>query len=140
MSRLVDELRARGQRVTVARRAVLEELVAAGEDHLSADELAERIGARVPAVHLSTVYRTLEALCEAGMITPARLADHPATYHLTSDVHHHAVCTGCGAVLRVPDEVLAPVHRRLWRDHGFEAGPRHLTITGRCSACLAAQD
>ena len=40
---LVDELRARGQRATVARRAVLEALLEAGDAHLTADELAPRV-------------------------------------------------------------------------------------------------
>jgi Fur family ferric uptake transcriptional regulator len=133
---LFAELRARGLRATTARRAVLAELLVAGDTHLTADELARRIHADHPAVHLSTVYRTLDALAEAGLIAVARFADQPVTYHLAGDVHHHAVCTACGATINLPAEVLAPVQRRLARDHGFVADPRHLTITGTCAACV----
>lgn len=135
---LVAELRAHGQRATVARRAVLEALLEAGDDHLTADELAPRVRERHPAIHLSTVYRTLDALTDANVIVPARFADRPATYHLASDRHHHAVCSRCGATISLPVGVLDPVRRRLLRDHGFHADPSHLTIHGLCRECASA--
>jgi Fur family ferric uptake transcriptional regulator len=136
---LVAELRAHGQRATVARRAVLEALLEAGDDHLSADELAPRVRERHPAIHLSTVYRTLDALTEADVITLARFADRPATYHLATDRHHHAVCSRCGTTINLSVGVLDPVRRRLLRDHGFRADPNHLTIHGLCRACAAVE-
>jgi Fe2+ or Zn2+ uptake regulation protein len=135
---LIDELRAQGQRVTTARRAVLAELIDAGDGHLGAEDLAQRIHSRHPDIHLSTVYRTLDALCDAGLITVARLADHPATYHLAGDTHHHATCTGCGATINLPATTLDHLVRRLERDYGFHADPHHLTIPGRCANCLGS--
>ncbi len=132
---LVDELRRRGQRATTARRAVLEALLAAGDDHLTADELGRRVRSQHPAIHLSTIDRTLDALTDAGITTVARFADQPLTYHLATDVHHHAVCTRCGATLSLPPALFEPVRKRLLRDHGFHAEPRHLTITGLCRDC-----
>jgi Fur family ferric uptake transcriptional regulator len=88
-------------------------------------------------VHLSTVYRTLDALTEAGILTEARFRDEPLTYHLSTDVHHHAVCTRCGATLDLSADVLEPVRRRLARDHGFVADPQHLTIPGTCARCAS---
>lgn len=132
---LVAELRDRGQRATTARRAVLAEILAAGDTHLSAEDLARRIQRQHPAIHLSTVYRTLDALTEAGLIAVARFRDQPVTYHLAVDVHHHALCTNCGATINLPPGALDPLRRRLRRDHGFRADPRHLTIPGVCERC-----
>lgn len=132
---LMVELRSAGQRATTARRAVLEELLAAGDNHLAADELARRVGARHPTIHLSTIYRTLDVLTDAGIITLARFADQPATYHLTGDIHHHAVCSRCGATVSFPPSVLEPVRRSLLRDFDFHADPHHLTIAGLCGRC-----
>jgi Fur family ferric uptake transcriptional regulator len=131
-------LRSRGLRATTARRAVLAEIVAAGTDHLTAEALAQRLQRDHPGIHLSTVYRTLDALTDAGILAVARFHDEPVTYHLADDHHHHAVCTSCGATLELPADLLDPVRRRLARDHGFVADPHHLTITGRCAACVAA--
>jgi Fur family ferric uptake transcriptional regulator len=114
---LVELLRQRGQRITTARRAVLDELVRAGDRHLGADELARRVQKRHPAIHLSTIYRTLDALADADIISVARFADQPVTYHLIDDVHHHAVCTRCGATLNLPAAVVEPLRRRLRRDY-----------------------
>lgn len=136
---LIAELRAHGQRATTARRAVLEALLEAGDDHLTADELAPRVRENHPAIHLSTVYRTLDALTDARVISLARLADGPATYHLATDRHHHAVCTKCGTTISLPISVLDPVRRRLLRDYDFRANANHLTIPGLCSACAAEE-
>ncbi len=137
---LVDQLRRKGQRSTTARRAVLAELIEAGDEHLTAEELARRIQVRHPAIHLSTVYRTLDVLTDAGIIAVARIGHQPVTFHLTSDVHHHAVCTRCGTTLNLPPDVLDLVSRRLQRDFGFRADPHHLTINGICGSCLASED
>ena len=132
---LIAQLRRRGQRATTARRAVLAELLDAGDLHLSAEELAERIHAQHPNVHLSTVYRTLDSLSDAGLVTVARFNDRPVTYHLTVDVHHHAVCTTCGAVINLPPAAVAALGEHLLRTYGFHAEPSHLTIPGRCARC-----
>lgn len=132
---LMVQLRSAGLRATTARRAVLEALLAAGATHLSADELAQRIHTDHPAIHLSTVYRTLESLADAGLLNLARFHDSPVTYHLAVDVHHHAVCTSCGETLNLPAAVLSPVVRDLAKRYGFVAEPKHLTILGLCAAC-----
>lgn len=135
MDELVAELHARGLRATTARLAVLAQVAAAGDEHLTTDELAERVAATTPGTHLSTVYRTCDALVEAGILAPAPFADGRASFHLAADAHHHAVCSRCGATVSLPPEALEPLRRRLRRDHGFEADPLHLTISGLCRRC-----
>src|ERR1700681_603848 len=58
-ARTLDALRSEGRRVTTARRLVVE-LLANTAEHLTADDLAIRIHDAHPAIHLSTVYRTLD--------------------------------------------------------------------------------
>jgi Fe2+ or Zn2+ uptake regulation protein len=132
---LLERVRAAGGRITTARRAVLETLLAAGAEHLTAEEVAARVHRSAPEVHLSTVYRTLESLEGVGVLRQARLGAGPVSYHLAADEPHHAVCTSCGAVIVLPASSLAPVTRRLAKDHGFVAAPQHLTITGLCADC-----
>lgn len=133
---LVERLRASGERVTTARRLVLAALLAAGHDHVSADQLAEEIRRANPEVNLSTVYRTLDVLEEAGLVIRAGVGKGSVTtYHLVDDPHHHAVCDTCGVVIDLPASSFDAVVRRLAREHGFVARPSHLTIGGRCSSC-----
>jgi Fur family ferric uptake transcriptional regulator len=132
---LLDRVRASGGRITTARRAVLRSLLDAGDEHLTAEEVAEQVHRSTPEVHLSTVYRTLESLEGLGLLRQARLGAGPVSYHLAADQHHHAVCTSCGKVIVLPASSVASVTRRLAKDHGFVADPQHLTITGLCRDC-----
>ena len=131
---MLAELRRRGGRVTTARRAVLDALLE-HRDHITADELAAAVQQRHPDVHLSTVYRTLEALERIGVVDRVSLGDGGAIYHLVDHVHHHLVCDGCGAVIEIPDEVAGALARQLDRDYGFELSSRHLALAGRCADC-----
>jgi Fur family ferric uptake transcriptional regulator len=132
---LLADLRARGARVTVARRLVLADLLRRGSAHPSAEQIARRVQRANPELHLSTIYRTLELLEELGLVMRASVGGAATTYHLATDRHHHAVCESCGTVIELPEAALAAVVRRLERDHGFAAAPRHLTIAGLCASC-----
>ena len=134
---MLDSLRQGGAKITTARRAVLEEFARTEALHLSAEELTERIQQRYPEVHLSTVYRTLDFLERAGVLTRVHVNNGPSAYHFAANAHHHAVCEHCGAVLELPARFFRPVTTRLLTEHGFVADPSHLTITGTCAACSA---
>ncbi|CAN5649789.1 Fur family transcriptional regulator [soil metagenome] len=139
LEELLGRLRQRGARVTGARRAVLGELVATDGEHLSAETLAERVQVAHPEVHLSTVYRALEAFEEAGVIAHVHLGHAPSTYHLAGQAHHHAVCRACGAVVEVPPDVLDGAKERLQAELGFVLDPHHFALEGRCAKCADRQ-
>ncbi len=131
----LTHLRAGGERITTARRAVLEQLAAADGQHLAVETLADLVHADHPDIHLSTVYRTLDFLTEAGILVNVRLGPGPSTYHFTGDAHHHAVCSQCGEVIELGSAIFAPVTKRLAKDHGFVAAPSHVVISGLCRDC-----
>ncbi len=131
----LDLLRARGGRVTNARRAVLSALLE-HQEHASAEALAEVVHASHPDVHLSTVYRTLDAFEQLGVVTHVHLGHGRAIYHLTDEIHHHAVCERCGAVVQLPLALFAQLHHRLLDDFGFEVDAHHFALVGRCARCL----
>lgn len=133
---MLDLLRSRGQRVTPARRSLVEQLVSA-QDHLTADELADRVGSTGAHAHRATIYRSLESLERAGIIEHVHLGHGRAVYHLADDLHQHLVCESCGSVTEAPDDLLASVARRLHRTIGFEMRPYHFALLGRCQDCAA---
>lgn len=136
--RAIDQLRARGQRVTAARRALVEVLARTGE-HLNADEIAERMSTLAPDVHRATVYRTIDSLVSLGILTHVHLPHGAATYHLTGvddhDDHLHLVCRTCGVVVDAPHDLLDPVVEAARSELGFELDPHHVALTGECGAC-----
>lgn len=131
---LVELLRARGQRLTLARRALLEELASA-DSHLTAEELTSRVCSRVGQVHQATIYRSLDALERAGLVEHVHLGHGRAVYHLADNLHQHLVCEGCGMVAEAPDNLFSEVQHRLLATHGFSMRPYHFAVLGRCRNC-----
>ena len=132
--RIIDDLRRRGERVTPARRAVIDELAAAA-GHLTADDLVDRVHATVPSAHRATIYRTMDTLERLGVVEHTHLGHGRAIYHLSEDAHPHLVCERCGVVVQLDPDVLAGVERELRNQHGFVLLARHFALVGRCEAC-----
>lgn len=134
---ILEALRAAGGRVTPARRALVEALLASS-GHVTADDLADAVQRSHPDVHQSTIYRTLDALEEQGIVDHVHLGHGRAVYHLADDRHQHLVCEACGHVIEVPDGVFADLATELQRDYGFTLRPNHFAVLGRCADCAAA--
>jgi Fur family ferric uptake transcriptional regulator len=134
LERILALVRARGGRVTTPRRAIVGALLAA-DGHVTAEQLADAVQRAHPDVHRSTVYRTLDALTELGVVDHVHLGHGPAVYHFTDQAHHHMVCQDCGRVVELPLSILAPVQRLIARDYGFDLDATHFALAGHCAAC-----
>jgi Fur family transcriptional regulator, ferric uptake regulator len=132
---ILQRLRARGDRLTASRRAVVEALLSAPGHHVTVDAIVAKVAERQPEVHEATVYRTLDRLEVAGVITHVHLGHGPSTIHLNDRPHHHAVCSSCGAVVEVPLAALSDLATQLRDEHGFELSSQHFALSGRCRAC-----
>ncbi|MBO0714566.1 MAG: transcriptional repressor [Acidimicrobiales bacterium] len=130
-------VRARGGRVTTARRLLLEVLFE-GKEHRTAEELATDVQERAPDTHLSTIYRNLEELERLGVLIHCHLGHGPATYHLAGAAHAHLVCSECGSTLEAPDQLFHSLAREARRRYGFDIDPHHFAVLGRCQACTSA--
>jgi Fur family transcriptional regulator, ferric uptake regulator len=134
--RLVALIREQGERVTTARRALITALVQA-RGHVTAEDLAALVQKEQPDVHLSTIYRSLDALERMGVVDHVHLGHGRAVYHLADEPHQHLLCEVCGAVVEVPDDVFAELTSTLRRAYGFTIRPHHFAVIGRCRACSA---
>lgn len=133
----VEALRAQGERVTRARRALIGVLDGADEDHLSADDIADRLAEAERGTNRSTVYRTLDALVRLGIVAHVHLPHGAATYHLVdaARAHLHLLCRQCGAIIDAPPDLLDGVRRSVERSAGFRIDPDHVALTGLCQTC-----
>src|SRR5262245_4392324 len=131
---LVEDLRAKG-RVTTARRALLAAL-AHSDHHRTAEDLADEVRAAYPAIHRATIYRSLDALTDMGLIEHTHLGHGPAVYHLADGAHHHLVCESCGAVIEAPSALFDELSKTIRDSYGFEVSSRHFAVIGRCAACV----
>src|SRR2546429_9958940 len=74
-------MRARGLRASAARRLVLEALLVA-DGPMSAEQIAQGIGGRVPSSDIGSVYRNLQALEEIGLVRHVHLGHGPGLHAL----------------------------------------------------------
>jgi len=127
----VTSIRAGGRRVTKQRALIWNALVRADGKHLSAKEVAEGF----PELHQATVYRALDMLVEEGLARRTEIAGR-ALYEIAAEhLHHHVVCTRCGAVTHVHDEAVRDALRRVTSESGYTLAEEELTFRGLCPAC-----
>ncbi|MGH2830905.1 MAG: Fur family transcriptional regulator [Actinomycetota bacterium] len=132
------EARSPQLRETPARRAVLTVLKGERGRRLTAQQVHRRAEAIRPRIGLATVYRTLGALAQDGVIDVVATGDRESAYRLCSEGHHHhLVCDGCGAVFEIGECDVGEVERRLEGRYRFRITEHSLTFRGRCSRCAS---
>ena len=133
-----EQLRARGQRWTPQRRALVE-VLAGTRGHVTGGELVERCRAIDPATVPSTVYRTLGVLEDLGLVRHSHGHDGREEYHVLPDGEHgHLYCTRCGRTWEIPLDEAQNFVTGLRDRRGFVVEVSHLSVGGRCPECVAA--
>jgi Fur family transcriptional regulator, ferric uptake regulator len=131
----VEALRARGLRVSAARRLVLEALYAAGAP-ISAEQIADGLAGRLPRSDLASVYRNLETLEQVGLVRHRHLGHGPGLYsHAGLEEREYLVCDSCSTVMAVDSSEMDPVRELIQKRFGYEARFSHFPILGLCADC-----
>lgn len=104
------------------------------EEPATAQQLHAELRAGEERTGLSTVYRALHALAEAGLVHEFRRAEDTAYRACAPDPHDHLVCAGCGRVqerhLAGLDHTLAELQRE-----GFLIASCRIEVYGLCPRC-----
>lgn len=132
----LDHLRARGLRVTAERRALLRAIFAQHR-HIDAEEILAAVRASGHKISRATVYRNLELMVAAGVVSKVRLPGGRTVFeHLHPGLEHdHLSCRGCGRIVEFVSPGISALLAEICRAHDFD--PRHpqLQIAGLCTAC-----
>jgi Fe2+ or Zn2+ uptake regulation protein len=132
---LREDLRRAGKRIT-PQRILIMDMIREGGGHLGADEIHRRAKAKAPSLSLSTVYRTISLLKEAGLIEELHLDDEHHHYELKGDrSHHHLICQGCGRIIEFDCPFSQAFLCDLGEQHEFQISSVQLNLTGYCSQC-----
>ena len=145
------------ERHTRQRQSLLDALAQSGQA-LSPPDLLALAKSAVPSLNLSTVYRQIKCLLDAGRLVRVELPGQPARYemapsgetqahshasgaatphahsaHAVPQHHHHFHCVQCDRVYPIhacpgPMNHLAPA--------GFQVQRHDLTLRGLCAACV----
>ncbi len=128
----VRALRARGLRVSIARRLVLELLFAASGP-VSAEHVASSL-----TIDAASVYRNLEMLERHGLVHHVHLGHGPGLYVLVGRTEsEYLYCDRCARVEAVTPARLDAVREELRRSFGYEVRFTHFPIVGQCPNCAA---
>jgi Fur family ferric uptake transcriptional regulator len=119
-------------------RGAVSALLAEVEGFHSAQELHAMLRSRGDAVGLTTVYRTLVALADAGEIDVMQTPGGESLYRRCSDGHHHhLVCRSCGRTVEVLGPAVESWAEKVAAQHGYADVSHTLEIFGTCPACSA---
>ncbi|OLB32532.1 MAG: hypothetical protein AUF64_02760 [Chloroflexi bacterium 13_1_20CM_54_36] len=130
-----EMLRKKGYRLTPQRHMILS-VIQEADEHLSIDQILERVQERNPYVSLSTIYRTLELLRELGLVRENHLPGEQPHYETAeSTEHHHLVCRRCRTIIHLEDNLLGNLHEQLQQQHAFHGLTLDLVAAGYCDAC-----
>jgi Fur family ferric uptake transcriptional regulator len=116
--------------------ALLEET----DEFHSAQRLHEMLRARGASVGLTTVYRTLQVLVDAGEVDVVRLPGGEHLYRRCSPTHHHhLVCRLCARTVEVAGPAVEKWARQIARQHRFSDVSQTLELFGVCATCAALE-
>ena len=128
-----EHLRGAALKLTPQRLAVLEYLTRA-TGHPTAEQIGAALNRRFPQASRATVYNTLNALRDAGLLREVRLADGVARYEAEKGPHQHFVCRECGRLEDVPPTAFKPAPpRELEGGHLVESC--EVLLRGVCGPC-----
>ncbi|WBB66964.1 transcriptional repressor [Micromonospora sp. WMMD812] len=118
-------------------RSAVSALLGEVEGFHSAQDLHAMLRARGERVGLTTVYRTLQGLADAGEIDVMRPPGGEHLYRRCSEGHHHhLVCRACGRTVEVAGPAVESWAERVAAQHGYADVSHTLEIFGTCRACV----
>ena len=133
---LANELKKNNLRLSFQRLKVLEYLCG-HPIHPTADQIYTAVQEELPSLSKTTVYSTLNALSEAGMIRAINIEDHEARYDIRTENHGHFKCESCGRIYDFTTDMDSMNPDELNR---FNIRDRNVYFRGACPNCSADID
>lgn len=130
---LSDELKKRNLRVSTQRIKILEYLIC-NRNHQTADQIYNALHPDLPTLSKTTVYNTLKALTQAGMVRELDIDDHETRYDIARENHGHFKCESCGTIYDFAVDM-----KGLLKNNdliGFQIRDRNVYLKGLCPRCL----
>lgn len=119
---------AKGMRMTEQRR-VIARVLSGAQDHPDVEELHRRAVAIDDNISISTVYRTVKMLEDAGIIERHDFGDGRARYEQMPDEHHdHLIDLRSGRVIEFRSEEIEALQEQIARNLGFKLRGHRLEL------------
>jgi Fur family ferric uptake transcriptional regulator len=130
MSDFISRSVAKGLRMTDQRRVVAT-VIAEAMDHPDVEELYARASRVDPKISLATVYRTVKAFEEAGLLEKLEFGDGRARYEDAERDHHdHLIDVNTGEVIEFVDPEIEALQERIAARLGYRLIGHRLELLG----------
>ncbi len=144
VDRFASILASNGGRLTKERLSLLKTVCDIG-GHFHPYHVLELLRSQGYSLSLTTVYRNLALLVQAGIIRRASHTDDTgssgALYeHIWANEHHdHLICSRCGKTIEFSYPAIEVLQEAVAKEYGFTLEGHCLELTGVCPGCRAAQ-
>ncbi len=131
-----------GYRYTQQRQQVAEFLWLHREKHITTNEAYALLRASAPRIGKATIHRMYHLLMELGFARRLEVGDGLYRYEICSlnseiHTHHHLICSGCGLVQDMREDMLDEMERQVYEKYGFAVEDHRVQFFGRCQSCKA---
>jgi Fur family transcriptional regulator, ferric uptake regulator len=139
MDALKEDLKKKGYKLTPQRRSIVDTIIDNEGQHLTAEEIYDKVKKSCPEIGLATVYRTILLLEELGVISRLELNDGCSRYEILhsneTHRHHHLICNICHKVLEVQDDLLEELEVDIQKRYRFKILDHSVKFYGICDEC-----
>lgn len=128
---------------TTSQRKMIAEAFFEYPGHHSLEEFYRHIAILEPGIGMTTVYRTLKLLCDAGLANEIQFSDNITRYEVAMPQRHHdhMICIKCGKIVEISDPRIENLQREIADAHGFSLKGHSHNLYGVCAQCrLKAND
>ena len=132
--RIKELFMAKGLKLTPQRCAIYE-MLTGRTDHPTAEDIYRNVKRTFPMISQNTVYYTLSALKEAGLISEVNFGHEHARYDANMDRHHHLVCVSCQEINDLYDETLNRLSMSSKNGRQYTILGHRVEFYGYCKRC-----
>ena len=136
--RILGVLKGAGYKLTSARSAVIDAILAFKDKPFSSEKLYSTISrTKNQSCDQASVYRTLAILCEVGIIRNSDIFGDAKFYEVAESDHHHKHHIKCRKCLRVNsvDFCLVESQEKILIQLGYKDLSHRLELVGLCPKC-----
>jgi Fur family peroxide stress response transcriptional regulator len=116
-------------------------LIRSTKTHPGAQWVYDRLKPGIPDLSLGTVYRNINQFQSEGLVASLGVVRGEERFDGTVEPHPHVVCTRCGRVEDLPEEMFSETSARLPAEiPGFSIDIRNTVFYGLCENCDSKQE
>ena len=132
---LTTSLKSAGMRMTPQRAAICN-LLAESKEHPTAAMIYDELEPKFDSLSLATVYNTLNALVEIGVVNKlGEAGDGSVRYDADTEPHVNLACISCNRIVDVPSEHVHHLDDEITQNSGYKLLGARVLYYGLCPEC-----